>query len=82
MMRFVAHENVPGPLVRALADAGCDISWARIVARGASDVDILALAARENRILITFDKDFGETARSAGLPATCGVVLLRVPMLG
>ena len=32
------------------------------------------------RILLTFDKDFGELARGSALPRTCGVVLLRMPM--
>ena len=32
------------------------------------------------RILLTFDKDFGELARGSVLPRTCGVVLIRMPM--
>jgi hypothetical protein len=39
-----------------------------------------AWAAREQRILLTFDKDFGELAKGSGLPTTCGVVLFRIPM--
>ena len=34
----------------------------------------------ENRILLTFDKDFGELAWREGLPVTCGVILFRLPM--
>jgi len=30
--------------------------------------------------LLTFDKDFGELAGGAALPAACGVGLLRIPM--
>jgi len=52
----------------------------RTASPGASDKEILALAIREERILLTFDKDFGEIARAATLPAKCGVILLRVPM--
>jgi hypothetical protein len=37
-------------------------------------------AAREERILLTFDKDFGELAKASPLPAGCGVILLRIPM--
>jgi predicted nuclease of predicted toxin-antitoxin system len=33
----------------------------------------------EARILLTFDKDFGELAFNRGLPVECGVVLLRLP---
>jgi hypothetical protein len=38
------------------------------------------MGGREHRILLTFDKDFGELARGSALPRTCGVVLLRMPM--
>jgi hypothetical protein len=34
----------------------------------------------ESRILLTFDKDFGELAWRAGLPVTCGVILFRLPV--
>src|SRR3954447_13504514 len=80
MTRFLANENVPGPLVQALVEAGHDVAWVRTIFPGLPDKDVLALAARERRILITFDKDFGEIARSANLPASCGVILFRVPM--
>lgn len=79
-MRFVANENFPGAAIAALGAAGHDVVWIRIAAPGATDRDVLARAAREERILLTFDKDFGELARGSALPRTCGVVLLRVPM--
>jgi predicted nuclease of predicted toxin-antitoxin system len=41
---------------------------------------VLAQTAREGRILLTFDKDFGELARNGRLPAACGVLLFRIPM--
>ncbi len=47
---------------------------------GVSDVEVLRRAIGENRILLTFDKDFGELAWRAGLPATAGVILFRLPM--
>jgi predicted nuclease of predicted toxin-antitoxin system len=60
--------------------AGHDIVWVRTAAPGISDPDVLAWAARESRILLTFDKDFGELAKVSGLPAACGVILFRMPM--
>jgi predicted nuclease of predicted toxin-antitoxin system len=48
---------------------------------GATDADVLATAARESRILLTFDKDFGELAAHSALPPDCGVVLFRVRAL-
>jgi hypothetical protein len=79
-MRFLANENFPGAAVTALRAAGHDIVWVRIAAPGASDPDVLAWAARDERVLLTFDKDFGELARASALPGTCGVVLFRTPM--
>lgn len=79
-MRFLANENFPGRAVTALVAAGHDVVWVRVAAPGMSYSDVLALAARDERILLTFDKDFGELARAAALPSTCRVVLFRTPM--
>jgi hypothetical protein len=81
-MRFLANENFPGDAVKLLQLAGHDIVWVRTAAPGTSDPDVLAWAARESRILLTFDKDFGELARVSGSPAACGVILFRMPMPG
>jgi uncharacterized protein with PIN domain len=62
-MRFLANENFPGDAVRLLQLAGHDTVWVRTAAPGISDPDALAWAARESRILLTFDKDFGELAK-------------------
>jgi predicted nuclease of predicted toxin-antitoxin system len=79
-MRFLANENFPGGAVRALAAVGHDVAWVRTAAPGAKDEDVLAWAMREDRVLLTFDQDFGELAWRAGLPASCGIVLFRIPM--
>lgn len=79
-MRFLANENVPGAAVAALAAAGHDVVWVRIVAPGIRDPDVLEWAARDHRILLTFDKDFGEIAGRSALPKDCGIVLFCVPV--
>jgi len=79
-MRFLANENFPYTAVAALIAAGHDVVWVRNAAPGISDPDVLAWATRDERILLTFDKDFGELARASSLPRTCGVVLFRMPM--
>jgi hypothetical protein len=79
-MRYLANENFPGAAVAALVAAGHDVVWIRMAAPGISDSDVLAWGAREERILLTFDKDFGELARREKLPKACGIVLVRVPM--
>jgi predicted nuclease of predicted toxin-antitoxin system len=65
-MRFLADENFPAATVRALQKAGHDVVWVMTTAPGTGDGDVVAWTAREGRILLTFDKDFGELARNAG----------------
>src|SRR5262249_41782991 len=67
----------PGDAVAALRAVGHDVAWVRTDAPGSLDRDVLARAQQEGRILLTFDKDFGELAWRARLPAACGVVLFR-----
>jgi hypothetical protein len=49
-MRFLADENFPSNAVAKLKAAGHDIVWVRTAAPGSKDEDILALAAREERV--------------------------------
>jgi predicted nuclease of predicted toxin-antitoxin system len=79
-MRFLANENFPGSAVAALDAAGHDVVWVGTSAPGSSDPEVLASAIRDQRILLTFDKDFGELAKASGLPIACGVILFRIPM--
>jgi hypothetical protein len=79
-MDFLADENMPADLVSALRDAGHNVVWVRAESPGISDREVLAWAQRENRVVLTFDKDFGELAYWAGLSAGSGVILFRLPM--
>lgn len=79
-IRFLANENVAGATVAALRAHGADVIWVKEDMRGASDEEVLERGRREERVLLTFDKDFGELAFRSGLPATCGIVLLRLRM--
>ncbi len=58
-----------------LVDAGYDVVWSGDWAEDPGDETILATARRENRILVTLDKDFGEMAIVKGIPH-CGIVRL------
>lgn len=77
-MRFLANENFPGDAVAALSTLGHDVAWVLADSPGISDPEVLARAQSDDRVLLTFDKDFGELAFRAGLPASCGVVLFRI----
>jgi predicted nuclease of predicted toxin-antitoxin system len=77
-VRIVANENFPGPVIRELRRRGHDVLSVKETMRGASDREILAGAQRDDRLVVTFDKDFGELAYRFGLPAGSGVVLFRL----
>jgi predicted nuclease of predicted toxin-antitoxin system len=80
-MRLLEDENFPLDAVKALRDKGHDVVWIREVARGIGDAKVLSQAQEEKRIVITFDKDFGELAFHSKLPATVGVILFRITPL-
>jgi predicted nuclease of predicted toxin-antitoxin system len=61
-MRILANENFPGDAVNALRLEGHDVAWIREDAPGSLDTQVLQRAQDEERVLITFDKDFGELA--------------------
>ncbi len=79
-MRILANENFPGDAVTALRQRGHDVAWVRTDSPGISDVEVLERAQRENRIVVTFDKDFGELAFRLKLPALSGIILFRISM--
>ncbi len=78
MLRILANENFPGAAVQALRERGHDVLWVRTDSPGSTDTQVLRRAVVEARILITFDKDFGELAFGYGLPTACGIVLFRL----
>ena len=77
-MQLLANENIPGDAVTALRQQGNNVAWVREDSPGITDLQVLDRAQRENRILINFDKDFGELAFRYGLPASCGIILFRI----
>lgn len=77
-MRIVADENLAGTLIEQLRQRGHDVLAVKESMRSEPDEAVLARARAENRVIITHDKDFGELAFRAGLPAECGVILLRL----
>jgi predicted nuclease of predicted toxin-antitoxin system len=62
MARFLANENAPRDAVVAARAAGFDVAWMVELQPGAGDEIVLSLAQQDDRVLITFDKDFGELA--------------------
>lgn len=77
-MRFILDENIDLRVGRFLEGHGHDVrSIARDYAHALPDEEVLALAVREGRILITHDRDFGELVFRRGHPHA-GVIYLRI----
>jgi len=68
-MRLLADENVVPAHVSTLDSAGHDIVRSgHLLEKGVSDETVLAAAASENRVLITYDrKDFSDVTDHAGV---------------
>jgi predicted nuclease of predicted toxin-antitoxin system len=77
-MRFIANENVMRTVIDGLRNFGHDVMSVKESMRGEDDEAILEKAQADNRIILTNDKDFGELAFRVGLPAECGIILLRL----
>ena len=77
-MHFLANGNFPLDAVEAIRKLGHDVIWIRTDSPAAKDREILQRAVNEQRIVLTFDKDFGNLAFQFGLPANCGIVLFRL----
>ena len=77
-MKFLADENVPYGVIKRLRKEGIDIISVYDVQRGITDPEVAELANQEERILITFDKDFETILFVEGLELP-GLILLRFP---
>ena len=75
MARFVIDENMSPAIAAWLRDGGHDAIAIAETAPRTPDPDILALAVRDDRILVTFDTGFGDLVYRWGLPAPPAVVL-------
>jgi predicted nuclease of predicted toxin-antitoxin system len=76
LTKFLADENIPIKTVKALKQKGIDIIAISEISLGLSDRELLNLANRQGRVIITFDSDFGKLAFKEKLKAK-GIVLLR-----
>ena len=80
-MHLLADENVPLPVVSALRDEGHEVSWIGGVEPGIDDRTVLRRAHDEERLLITFDKDFGTLIFQKDGSRPAGILLFRLPPL-
>jgi predicted nuclease of predicted toxin-antitoxin system len=76
-MKFLVDENIHADVVAWLRSLGQDVLYAAEALSGNSDEELLNAARRENRIIVTDDKDFGELVFHRRILSS-GVILLRL----
>lgn len=75
--RFLVDVGVGKKVQRWLSANGYDVKCVRDIDPAMQDDKILRIAASENRMVVTMDKDFGQLVYRAGLTHS-GVLLLRL----
>jgi len=75
---FLANENFPAATVAWLRRQGHDVLHAAETRVGASDAELLSAANDDGRIVLTFDRDFGELVFHQRKSPACGIVLFRL----
>jgi predicted nuclease of predicted toxin-antitoxin system len=74
---WLADECITASLVRELRGCDHDVLYIAEFAASLSDVEVMARASQERRLLLTADKDFGELVFRRG-KAVPGLILLRI----
>ncbi|MCD6484647.1 MAG: DUF5615 family PIN-like protein [Candidatus Odinarchaeota archaeon] len=79
-MKFLADENIPLKVVKELEKIDVDILSISLLYPGITDLEVTKIAREQQRIIITFDKDFGHLIFRENYKVP-GIILLRIPML-
>ena len=77
-MRILADENIAGRSISRLREHGYDVLSVRETYPSEDDPNLLEVATGEERVLVTYDTDFGELVHRYGVPAPYGVILFRL----
>jgi len=77
-MKFLADENFPIKSVELLRKSGFDIRSIGVDDQGVTDKDVVKLAIREKRTILTFDRDYGELVFKYGYKPKKGVIYFRI----
>jgi len=75
-MKFIFDESCDESLVEHMRKEGHDANYIKEMKPGAPDTEVLLMTKKDERILVTEDKDFGELVYRLKKPAY-GIILLR-----
>lgn len=73
-MKFLANENIPISSVFRLRSSGFDISSIFEDAPGMVDEEVIQVAMKENRTIITYDSDYRELIFKYNYKPEAGVI--------
>lgn len=76
-MKFLADENFEPQFVENLRQEGHEVIFLDEYEAGIEDAEVLGIAVKENAVIITNDKDFGELVFRHSKNSR-GVILLRL----
>ena len=77
-MKLLANENFPLKSVLYLRDKGFDISAIGTDNPSIEDHIVMAIAIKEDRTILTFDRDYGELIFKHNYKPSRGVVYIRL----
>ena len=60
MMRLLANEDSPLQSAHILKARGFDVKLVGVEFEGITDQEVMQIAIREGRTIVTFDRDYGE----------------------
>lgn len=77
-MKLLANENFPLKSVTYLKAKGFDIKAIGVENPGIKDSEVMDLAIREDRLILTFDRDYGELIFKHNYHPEKGIIYLRL----
>lgn len=78
ILKLLADENFPLPVIQGLIDAGYDVLSIAKISPGINDRAVLSLARETGRSLLTFDVDFGDLVFSHDVEPPIAVLFFRL----
>lgn len=78
MMKLLANENFPYKSIIYLLEKGYDIISIGMDNPSILDAEVMLIAMKEERVILTFDRDYGELIFKHNYKPDWGVIFLRI----
>jgi predicted nuclease of predicted toxin-antitoxin system len=77
MIKLLANENFPYQSIKKLRSNGFDVFSISDNHSGISDKEVMEIANKEDRTILTFDRDYGELIFKHGYRPKQGIIYFR-----